>query len=84
MKLSLMSGLDEGLEDELKSSFIQAKLYRMQLTASLERKIEASRKESCKKDFILQGDFAQRMADMIGYERGLREMIGLLNEKSLK
>jgi hypothetical protein len=84
MKPSLMNGLEEDMEDELKSSFIQGKLFRMQLVASLERKIESARKESCKKGFILEGDFSQRMADMIGYERGLREMISLLNEKSVK
>jgi hypothetical protein len=84
MKISLTNGLDEGLEEELKSSFIQGKLFRIQLVASLERKVEAARKDSCKKDFILEGDFSQKMADMIGYERGLREIISLLNDKNIK
>lgn len=79
MKISLTSGLEKGREDELKSSFLQAKLFRTQLASSLERKIEDTRKKSSKLEFICDGDFPQKMAHSMGYEAGLREVLNLLS-----
>ena len=79
MKTNITKGLEPDLAKEVESSFKSSSVYRKYLTKLLEDKIEASRKASCSKEKYYSANWAYSMADSMGYERALREMISLIN-----
>lgn len=78
MKVSLTKGLDEQQVLDLKGSFTAALQFRKAVIRHIERKINERRKKSSNEDFILEGDFAQRMAWDMGYERAQRDHMELM------
>lgn len=84
MKTSLLSGIDEKDQEEVIQSFRSSLRFREQLIKVLSTKIEASRKESITKSSYDKPAWSEYQADNNGYERAVREVISLLNEKSLK
>ena len=84
MKASLTKGLDKEDAERVKASFLQGLWFRKALVKNLRNKIEAWRKTSRSQTFILEGDFAQRVAWGMGYETAYEELIALLQDKDAK
>ena len=84
MKVSLSKGLDEQGQLDLKGSFTASLLFRQAVIRNIRDKINSTRKESNKMKFILEGDFGQKMAYTMGYEKAQEDFIALMEEKSIK
>lgn len=84
MKLSLLQNLDKKTSDEIKGAFASALPFRKAVVSNLRNKITQERKKTHKENFFLEGDFAQKMAYSLGYEKAQEEFIALMEEKSLK
>ncbi len=83
MKQSLYKGLDEQGKVDVKSAFLSCLPFRKQLIKVLNDKIEVKRKKMVKESLHeVEGSWALKMADSMGYERAQREFIELLSEKS--
>lgn len=78
MKTSLSKGLDAEGKRDVEAAFIAALPFRKQLVSVLEHKIEEKRKKMTKESTYEEpGDWSLKMADQMGYERALREVISL-------
>lgn len=84
MKVSLLKGLDAQGKTDVKVSFKQALVYRKALVRNLWHKISEQRNKSSGEKFLLEGDFAVKMAWAMGYEKAQREFISLLEETGEK
>ena len=78
MKQSLFKGLDEQGKMDLKGSFLSALLFRKAIIRTLKIKINEQRKKNSSEKFILEGDFAQKMAWNMGYEKAQEEFIAFM------
>ena len=84
MKVSLLKGLDKQGKTDLAVSFKQALVYRRALIRNLTHKINEQRNKSSSEKFILEGDFAVKMAWAMGYEKAQRESIALMESQDEK
>lgn len=82
MKTSLTKGLEKDATEEMKGLFIQSLLLRRKLIEVLEEKIKSSNAERLSKDNYNNASWAYSQADAVGFERGLREVISLLEDKN--
>lgn len=84
MKVSLCKGLDKQGEIDVKVSFKQGLVFRKALVRNLLHKISEQRKKTRSEKFILEGDFAIRMAWNMGYEKAQEEFIALMQSDDEK
>lgn len=80
-KSILFAGLDPDIEKELRGDFKSSLLIRKRISKILNDKVETSRKDLRNKDHYADGSWSHRMADQLGYERALYEIISLLTEE---
>lgn len=78
LKSTQLSGLSKDEEGDLKGSFLSALIYRKSLAKHLTQKIEAKREKASLESFIVEGDFAVKMAWAMGYEKAQRELLNLI------
>ena len=81
MKTAILKGVEKDMVAEIRAAFIAALPLRKQLIKILEDKIETWRKDAVGFERYNSPNWAYTQADMIGYERALRECISLLQEK---
>lgn len=81
MKVSLTKGLEGDFAKEVRANFKEALVFRKRLEEVLNEKIESARNNARLKSSYDNPNWAYLQADAIGYERGLREAISLLQEK---
>lgn len=84
MKVSLFKGLDEQGTMDLKGSFLSALLFRKAIVKVLTNKINDQRIKSRKEKFILEGNYAQKMAWAMGYEQAQEEFIAFMKDNDKK
>lgn len=80
-KTILFAGLEPDVEKELRGDFKSSLLIRKRIAKVLNDKIETARKDLRNKDHYADGSWTYRMADNLGYERALLEIISLLTEE---
>lgn len=78
MKSIWLDGLEEDQRKELKGDFISSQLVRKRLSKLINDKIETNRVGVRKKENYDVAHFPALVADSIGYERALVEILGLL------
>lgn len=78
MKTNWTSGLDKDQARDVRADFISAQLLRKRLTQLLEEKIETKRTALRKDQSYDKPNWQNYVADGIGYERALTEVISLL------
>lgn len=78
MKTIWLEGLEEDHKKELKGDFISSQLVRKRLTKLINDKIDTNRTAVRKKENYDIAHFPALVADSIGYERALEEIISLL------
>ena len=78
MKTTWTDGLEDDQKKELKGDFISSQLVRKRLTKLLNDKIDANRISVRKKENYDLAHFPALVADSIGYERALAEIISLI------
>lgn len=81
MKLKTVwyTGLDEDQKKELRADFISAQVLRKRLTKMLNDKIETKRTMMRNDDNYEKANWNYLMADSLGYERALQEIISLIS-----
>lgn len=81
MKLKTVwyTGLDEDQKKELRADFISAQVLRKRLTKILNDKIETKRTMMRNDDNYEKANWNYLMADSLGYERALQEIISLIS-----
>lgn len=84
MKTIWTSGLSKDKASELKADFIHSVYLRQRLSEILQNRIESARDAVVSSSRYESPSWAYIQADNIGYERGLREIISLLDSNSLK
>lgn len=84
MRTTWTAGLNKQQSEELKKDFGQSVFLRKRLTDMLESRIKSAREKSISPDMYSSPSWAHIQADNVGYERGLREIINLLDSESLK
>lgn len=82
MKQSWTKGLDKELAAEIRANFKASLVMRRKLVDILERKSEASTKESRSKSNYTHNNWAYKQADARGYERAIQEVIELIEENT--
>lgn len=80
MKTSLLKGLNADDKDEIKGLFISALRLRLQIIKTLQEKYDVADAESLTKDAYESSSWAFKQADLIGYKRGITEVISLLTD----
>ena len=80
MKQSWTSGLDKEVAAGMRQAFKEALLVRARLSAMLEKMADTSVRASHSKSEYDAPNWAYKQADSRGYERALREVIGLLSD----
>ncbi len=78
MKSTWLDGLEEDQKKELRGDFLSSHLVRKRLTKLLNDKIDTNRTAVRKKENYEVAHFPALVADSIGYERALTEIIALL------
>lgn len=78
MKTVWTEGLDTKMALEMRGDFISSHLVRKRLTKLLEDKIDAKRKFIRKDERYDTPNWDKLVADSLGYERALAEVISLL------
>ena len=78
MKSTWLDGLEEDQKKELKGDFISSQLVRKRLGKLINDKIETNRTGIRKKENYEVAHFPALVADSIGYERALVEILSLL------
>lgn len=78
MKTAIVKGLTPDVAKEIKGDFKSSFLLRKRLITLLEEKVENARKGIRSKDQYSSPSWAYLMADGVGYERALHEVINLL------
>jgi len=78
VKSTWLEGLDDDQKNELRGDLISSQLVRKRLTKLLEDKIDTNRTAVRKKENYDKPNFSVLVADSIGYERALSEIISLL------
>ena len=81
MKTSLLKGMEKDEAQEFKGLFIEARLVRKRLIEVLEDKRKSIQSERLSKEDYSNGSWAFKQADLNGYERGINELISLLEEE---
>ena len=79
MKTIILKGLNEQESDEMRQAFAHAAYLRKRLQKLLQEKIDASNKATRSKDAYGIANWAYLQADAVGYERGMQEVISLLD-----
>lgn len=80
MKTSILDGLNADDKKEIKGLFLSSKRLRDKLIETLNKKINASHTSSLTKEGYSLPSWALNQADEVGYERGIREVISLLED----
>lgn len=83
MKASLTNGLDKTREIDVRGSFKASRVFRDRLIEVLNKQIEDKRRASCAESAYENPNFPFKAADNMGFERALRLVISLCEEKSL-
>lgn len=81
MKTSLHKGMAADAAQEFRGLFIQARIVRKRLIEILEEKRRSIQSERISKDDYSNASWAFKQADLNGYERGINELISLLQEE---
>lgn len=84
MKTIWTSGLKVEEKKEITQDFKSSPALRARLVKILDGKIGAVRAASLSKDSYLSPSWAYQQADAVGYERALREVISLFDEKDVE
>jgi hypothetical protein len=84
MKTVLTKGLSKDQAAEIEQDFKAAAYLRERLTAILDDKIDALRREVRQKNSYDSPSWAYVQADYIGYERAIYEVISLLSSESVE
>lgn len=79
LKTTWYTGLDEDQKKELRADFISAQVLRKRLTKMLEDKIETKRTMMRNDGNYEKANWNYLMADSLGYERALQEIISLIS-----
>lgn len=74
-------GLDEDQKKELRADFISAQVLRKRLIHLLEDKIDTKRKAVRNDDNYDKANWQNYVADALGYERALIEVINLIESE---
>ena len=82
--LQMLSGLSKEGEVGLKESFLAALVFRKAATSFFSKKIDTIRKKTRSEKFILEGDFGQKMAWNMGYEKAVEDFASLLESDPQK
>lgn len=80
MKTVWTDGLDDKLKLEVKGDFLSSHLVRKRLVKILEDKIDSKRTFMRNADRYQSPNWPHLVADEIGYERALYEVISLISE----
>jgi len=83
MKTVWTSGLKDKEKQEIIQDFRASPALRARLIKILDGKIGATRASSLSKDTYLSPSWAYQQADAVGYERALREVMSLFDEKDV-
>jgi len=78
MKIGWTKGLEPDHAKEIRGDFISSHLVRKRLKKMLEEKIDTSHASLRQKDIYEKPNFGVLVADSIGYERAMAEVISLL------
>ncbi len=78
MKTLWTSGVEKGLQDEIKKSFNSSSIIRNRLSKILEGKIKSTHTKMRSDKGYEIPHWPLMQADSIGYERALKEIISLL------
>ena len=81
MKTIWYKGLDADQKKDLRADFISAQVLRKRLTALLQEKIEIKRATMRNDELYEKGSWGNLMADSLGYERALNEIISLIENE---
>ena len=81
MKTSVTKGLDEQATQEIRQEFIASARLRKRLIQVFQEKIETSRGKSVASSTYDSPNWAYIQADVIGFERALREVISILDSE---
>ena len=84
MKTALLKGLKKDQAAEIEQDFKAAAYLRERLTAILEEKVDALRRDIRQKTTYESPSWAYVQADYIGYERAIYEVISLLSSNSVE
>jgi hypothetical protein len=84
MKTVLTKGLSKDKAEEITQDFKASAFLRERLTAILEEKIDALRREVRQKNSYESPSWAYVQADYIGYERAIYEVISLISSESVE
>lgn len=79
-KSILFAGLEPEHEKELRGDFKSSLLIRRRLQEVLRMKLDAAHKELRSKTNYEDASWAFKMADNVGYERAVHELISLLED----
>lgn len=81
MKTAWTAGLDKDAAKEVRADFISAHLLRKRLTQMLNDKIETKRAALRKDQSYDKANWPNYVADGLGYERALTEVLSLLESE---
>ena len=84
MKTVLKKGLTKEQAVEIESDFKASAFFRERLSAILEDKVDALRKEVRQKNSYDSPSWAYVQADYIGFERAIYEVISLISNDSVE
>lgn len=80
MKSSWFKGLNSDLEKEIRGDYASSRVTRHRLRDMLEEKIKTSRNTALNKEGYDVANWALKQADLIGYERALKDVIELISD----
>ncbi len=80
MKSSWTDGLEESLAQDVRGDFKSSLITRKRLAALLEDKIRGADKTAMNKEGYDISNWSLKQADLIGFKRGLTEVINLILE----
>lgn len=80
MKSSWLKGLDKDAEKEMRMAFTSSLILRQRLARILLEKEELARNNNRKSENYECPNWAYKQADLLGYERALREILNLIEK----
>lgn len=80
MKASWTKGLEPELEKEIRGDFLSSRIVRHRLITILEEKIKSAQILAMDKDGYNIPNWAFKQADLIGFQRALKEIIDLVSD----
>jgi hypothetical protein len=80
MKASFVMGLSPDQTKEMEREFKEASLFRKRLSVLLAEKIQGRIKEATSKTEYESPSWAYKQADLVGYIRGMEDIISLLKD----